>query len=98
MTNDNIREALSDYFAGDEETLNEIVLFENPDYADAVVGISHDNRPIYSYAKMVEHLMRVDDITEEEAIDFIDTNTMRSLPYAAAYGAHPPIILFDLFI
>ena len=98
MTNAELREVLSDYCMGDESALNDIVLFEDPDYADAVVGISHDDRLIYSYGKMVEHLMRVDGITEEEAIDFIDTNTMRSLPYAAAYGAHPPIILFDLFI
>lgn len=98
MTNLELREALSDYCMGDKSALNDIVLFENPDYADAVVGISHDDRLIYSYAKMVEHLMRVDGITEEEAIDFIDTNTMRALPYAAGYGAHPPIILFDLFI
>ena len=94
MTNDDLRKTLAEYY--DEETLNEIVLFENPDYADAVIGISHDDRLVYSYDKMIEHLMRVDGMTEEEAADFIDYNTIRSLGYASSYGANPPIIMYDL--
>ena len=34
--------------------------------------------------------MEADNITEEEAIDFIDYNTIRSLPY---YGENAPIIM-----
>lgn len=96
MSNDDLRNTLSEYY--DEETLDEIVLFENPDYADAVVGVSHDDRVIYSYDKMIEHLMQVDGMTEEEAAEFIDFNTLRALPYASSYGANTPIIMYDLGI
>lgn len=99
MTNDDLRKTLSEYY--DEETLNEIVLFENPDYADAVIGISHDDRLIYSYDKMIEHLMQVDGMTEEEAADFISYDTMRALAYnvcSGAYGDKTPIVMYDLGI
>ena len=34
-----------------------VVIFENESYDSALIGISHDNRAIYSYDKMVEWYM-----------------------------------------
>lgn len=42
---------------------------------------------------MVEHLVETDGMTEEEAVEFIDYNTIRSLPYA---GEGAPVIMYML--
>ena len=60
---------------------DEVIIFENPDYASAFIGLSSDDRAIYDYERMVEHLMTEEGMDEEEARDFISYNTLRSLPY-----------------
>lgn len=67
----------------------DVVVFENPDYADAFIGISTDGRAVYSYDDMIACLMEEDGMTEEDAVDFIEFNTVRSLPY---YGNSPIIV------
>ena len=69
-----------------------IVIFTSPSYDDALVGVSEDNRAIYDFDKMVEGLVKHDGMTEEEAIEWIEYNTVRSLPYNEA----APIILYRL--
>ena len=71
----------------------DLVVFENPDFDEAIIGVSHDDRVIYDYDKMVEHLMTKENMTEWEAADFISYNTIRSLPYA---GAEAPIVMFGI--
>lgn len=58
-----------------------VLLFESPSYDTAFVGITEDGRAVYEYEKMVEHLVETDNMTEEEAEEFIQYNTIRSLPY-----------------
>ena len=70
---------------------NESIVFENPDYDSAIIGISDDSRVIYDYDLMIAHLMDVDDMTEMDAADFIDYNTIRSIPYAGEYA---PIVMY----
>lgn len=70
----------------EERGLDDVVIFESPSYDEAFVGLSEDNRAIYDFDKMVECL----DMPVEEAVEFIEYNTIRALPYFA--GA--PIILF----
>ena len=68
----------------------DIAVFDNYSYDTAFVGVSYDNRAIYDYEKMIEYLMDKD-FTYEEAIEWIDYNTFRALPYM---GEKAPIILF----
>ncbi len=70
------------------------VVFENPDYDKAIIGVSDDDRVIYDYDKMIEFLVSEDDMTEEEAVDFISYNTIRSLTYIQ--NDKKPIIMFSL--
>lgn len=42
---------------------------------------------------MIEHLVETDGMDEDEAIEFIDYNTVRSIPYA---GEGAPIIMYEL--
>lgn len=69
------------------------VVFENPDYNDAIIGVTEEGSVIYDYDLMVEWLVKEDDMTYEEAIEFIDYNTIRSLPYA---NEPRPIIMYKL--
>jgi hypothetical protein len=43
---------------------------------------------------MVEHLMTVDNMSSEDAIEFIEYNTIRSIPYA---GSLAPIVLHRIY-
>ena len=71
----------------------DFVVFENPDYDDAIIGITTDNQVVYDYNKMIAHLMQADDMDTLEATDFIDYNTIRALPYA---GEGAPIVMYGL--
>lgn len=71
----------------------DLVIFENPDYDTAIIGVSHDDRVVYSYEKMIEYLVVFDGMTEMDAADFISYNTIRSIPYA---GSDAPIVVYDI--
>lgn len=83
-----IKEQLEKYYIEDEET--SIVLFESPNYDEAFVGLTMDDRAVYDYDKMVECLMKDDKMTYEEAAEFIDYNSLRSLPYI---GEKAPVVI-----
>ena len=59
---------------------NESILFENPSYKNALIGITTDGRAVYDYSLMVEDLMNEDNMDYDEAVEFIDYNTLGSLP------------------
>ena len=71
----------------------DLVVFQNPDYDTAIIGVSHDDRVVYSYEKMIDYLVIFDGMTEMDAADFISYNTIRSIPYA---GSDAPIVVYDL--
>lgn len=86
MTNNELKETIID------NGYEDILLFESPSYTDAFIGISHDNRAIYDFDKMIECLMQEDEFDETEAIEFIEYNTLRALDY---YD-NAPIVLYKL--
>lgn len=71
---------------------DETTFFTEPDYLEAVIGVSHDGRVVYSYERMVDCLVLRDNMSEEEAIEFIDYNTIRTVPYM---GDLSPIIVYS---
>ena len=83
MTN---REKLAD------QGYEDLIIFENPSFDKAIIGVSEDDRVVYDYDLMVEAAMEEEGWTEDEAIDWIEFNTIRSLPYQE--GA--PIIIHKL--
>jgi hypothetical protein len=66
-------------------------VFDNPSFDNSIIGITTDGRAVYDYEKMVGELMQDDDVSEQEAIDWIEYNTIRAIPYA---GEMAPIIMF----
>lgn len=74
--------------------LEESIVFEAPDYDSAIVGYdANDSRIVYDYEKMIEHLMDNDNMTYEDAVDFIEYNTIRAIPYA---GGEAPIVVHNI--
>lgn len=67
--------------------------FENPSFDNSIVAVDYDGRLIYDYDLMVEELMRQDNMSGEEAIDFISYNTLRSLDYMT--DKKKPIVIME---
>ena len=68
-------------------------VFDDYDYADAFIGMSDDGRAVYSYDKMIEHIMLKEGWTFEESVEWIEYNTIRALPYT---GPNAPIVVYDV--
>ena len=64
-------------------------VFDNYAYDNSIIGISTDGRVIYSYEKMIEELVKDSGMSELEAIEWINYNTIRALSYL---GPNAPII------
>lgn len=62
----------------------------NYSYDYALIGVTVDGRTVYDYELMVEWLMNEEDCTYNEAVEWIDVNTLKSLPYM---GSDAPIIM-----
>lgn len=71
----------------------DVVIFENYSYDDALVGVTEDGRAVYDFDKMVRWLVETEGFTDEEAIEWIEYNTIRALPYM---GDDAPIIMYPL--
>ena len=71
----------------------DVVIFNDFSYDTALIGVSHDNRAIYDYEKMVEWLMENQNWSSEDAIEWIDYNTIRSIPYG---GVGVPIVMYSI--
>ena len=85
-------------FEPKRETLQDLgyenlIVFENPDYDDAIIGVSHDDRVVYDYDKMLECLIGKEGMDLEAAMDFISYDTIRSIPYA---GENAPVVMFGI--
>ena len=70
-----------------------VIIFSDFSYDDALIGISEDDRAIYDYDLMVNWLIKNSNMTEEEAVEWIDYNTVRSLPY---FGDKSPIVMYKI--
>lgn len=65
------------------------IFFENPSFVKAITGITDSEQLIYDYELMIASAMEEENWSEEEAIEWIDYNTIRSIPYM---GQHHPIV------
>ena len=95
MTNLELKELIADQVE-DEDELDQIIVLEGDEFADGAVGLTISNHLVYDYNKLVESLMKHNEWTELEAVEWLDYNTIRSLPYMASVGNEPIIInLFE---
>ena len=71
----------------------DVTVFDGDDYDDAIIGVTSDNRVVYEFEKMVECLMNKYEWSDIEAIEWIEYNTIRALPY---FGAKAPIVMYSI--
>ena len=71
----------------------DVIILENYSYDDALVGVTEDGRAVYDFNRMVRWLVDTEGFTDEEAIEWIEYNTIRALEYA---GPDAPIIMYPL--
>ena len=86
MINKNIRESLH------EMGFDNSLLFDNPSFDNSIIGYTDDGRVVYDFNKMASEYAEETGCELIEAIEFIEYNTMRALPYADQTVA--PIIIF----
>ena len=65
----------------------------NPEYTGAIIGVTSDGNVAYHYDKMIECLVEEEGWTWEEAVDWIDYNVIRGLPYM---GEMRPVVIYSL--
>ena len=87
MINEDLREHIKNNYDG-------AVLFDNPSFDNSIIGISTDNNIIYDLTSMVDELAEDDNISYEEALEFIDYNTLRTIPYINE--GSKPIVMTEL--
>lgn len=67
----------------------------NYSYDSALIGVSDDNRAIYDFDLMVQWLIEHEGFEDEsEAVEWIEYNTLRALPY---FGEDAPIVMHSFF-
>ena len=66
------------------------IVLDNCSYDNAIIGTTFDGRVIYDFDLMIEELMNDHEFSFEGAIEWIECNTVRALPYA---GSKAPIIV-----
>ena len=76
-----------------EELPEEAIVFDNMSYDGSIIGVTTDGRVVYDFDKMVEELMQDEEWSYEDAVEWIEYNTIRALPYA---GENAPIIMYRL--
>lgn len=87
MKNDKLREFLKENFP-------DAIIFDDPEYDNSVVGISSEGNLIYDLNKMVIELAEDDNMSTDDAFEFIQYNTIRIIPYLPEQG-RPIIVDFD---
>ena len=76
-----------------ENGYEDVKYLTNFSYDSALIGVTDDNRTVYDFEKMVEWLVETQNFTDEEAIEWIEGNTIRALPH---FGEGSPIIMYPL--
>lgn len=75
------------------DSLEGAIILDDPSFDNSIVGYTDDGRLVYSLDKMVKELSEEGNLSMEGALEFINCNTYRSLPYM---GAQAPIIMNSL--
>lgn len=82
MVNEKLRKRLPD----------DVLILDNASYDNSIIGVTLDGRLIYSYGRMVEEYREENNCDEVDAIEWVEFNTLRALPYM---GDKAPIVMFE---
>lgn len=68
----------------------DVIIYNDPSYDGALVGVTLDNQAVYDYDQMIKYLVTQDGMDEDEAADFINYN------YSYNSRSDLPIIMVNL--
>ena len=71
-----------------EKGYEDVIIFRNPDYTDAIIGLTPNNNVVYNYDLMIEWLIEHENMDYNDAADFISFND------SFYYGEHYPVIYY----
>lgn len=69
------------------------LIFNNHAYDNSIIGVTINGNIIYDYDKMIRELMEDQNCSFDSAKEWIDRNTVLSLPY---FPDPRPIIMYSL--
>lgn len=72
---------------------DDVLIFANFEYDDALIGITMDNRAVYSFDKMIECVIKEEGVNDIEAIERIECDIAESLNNL---GCKTPIIMYSV--
>lgn len=75
-----------------ENGFDGVVIFTEPDFASALIGVTSEGRAVYDSARMLEYLRTEKNVTDDAAVDWVH-HIMQKL---AAAGSGAPIIMHPL--
>ena len=76
-----------------ENGYEDVVILSDFSYDFALIGVTSDERAVYDFEKMVEWLVKDRGMSDLDAVEWIEYNTIRALPYAGPKG---PIVVYPL--
>ena len=91
MKDEKFREALN-LLIEDRGIEEEVMFLENHTFDKSIIGITEDGRLIYDYDKMVEEFAEDEECSELDAVEWLDYNTLRAIPY---FGERKPIVIMS---
>lgn len=71
-----------------EKGYEDVIIFRNPDYTTALIGLTPDGNAVYDSDLMLDWLIENENMTAEEAEDFISYNS------SFYYGEGYPMIYY----
>ena len=88
MKDEKVRKVIAEF--AEEHGLDPVVLFDDQAYDRSIVGITLDGRAVYNYDSMIDEYREDEQCSEEDALEWVNYNTIRALPYAGPQG---PVVM-----
>ena len=76
-----------------EELPEDAIIFDNKAYDNSIIGVTSDGRVVYDFDLMVAELMKDENWTEDEAVEWIEYNTIWALSDAEE---STPIVMYRI--
>ena len=85
------RKAL-DAMVKDQGIEEEVLILDDHAYDKSIIGLTEDGRLVYDFDKMVKEFAEDEQCDELDAIEWLEYNTLRALPYM---GERAPIVIMN---
>ena len=71
---------------------DESILLQNYSYDSAIIGATKEGSVLYDYDLMIQWLQETEGFSCDDAVEWIEYNTLRAIPYFQSKGIIPTIV------